>query len=186
LDTAPAAQSQELTRQAIESVFDAVYKKKVPRELVQHYESTVFDRKFFRRNDEYIYTLRVPHGARSEDFITVAVFHKFEMQNLTKSDLEFEFTCETSLPPGGSTKQKPKYFELRVNKKPVAVGDGEIVQCPGYDALVLKHKVNIAAEALLPFRGPVRDGATCEGCGDAHNYVAVGWRYRRCKFRFEP
>ena len=146
-----AAQSQALTREAIESVFDAVYKKRVPRELVDHYESIVFDRKFFRRREKYIYTLKVPAGARSEDFMSVAVFREFEMHNLTDNDLEYDFSCETSLPPGGSSAQRPKYFELRVEGRSVTVGDGEVVKCSGYDALVLKHKVVIPKRADCRF-----------------------------------
>ena len=146
-----AAQSQELTRQAIESVFDAVYRKKVPRELVEHYESVVFDRKLFRRSEKYIYTLKVPPGARAEDFMPVSVYREFRMHNLTENDLDYEFACETSLPPGGSTAQKPKYFELRVDGLPVTVGDGEVVQRSGYEALVLKHKVVIPKKAHRHF-----------------------------------
>ncbi len=142
-----AAHSQELTRQAIESVFDAVYRKKVPRELVEHYERVVFDRKFFRRNEKYIYTLKVPAGARSEDFMPVSVYRELKMHNLTENDLEYEFSCETSLPPGGSTDQKPRFFELRVDGHRMTVGNGDVVKCPGYAALVLKHKVVIPKKA---------------------------------------
>ena len=59
--------SQRMTREAIDSVFKSVYQKNVPQELVEHYEKGVFQSKFFRREDEYIYTLTVPERAKPDD-----------------------------------------------------------------------------------------------------------------------
>jgi hypothetical protein len=58
-----AAQSQQLTRDAVENLFRSVYQKNAPKELVDFYESRVFRQNFFRRSDEYLTGGMLPgHG----------------------------------------------------------------------------------------------------------------------------
>jgi hypothetical protein len=147
-----AGESLKMTRQAIDSVFNSVYQKNVPPELVDHYESMVFDRKFFRRKDKYVYKLRVPRGAGSEDFMNVDVFHEFTMENLTDEDADYEFQCETSFVANTPAKHVSQYFELHVNNAQIQVGPGQVVDRPGYKALVLSHTTPIPAGQKRGFK----------------------------------
>jgi hypothetical protein len=147
-----ADDSLTMTRKAIDSVFDSVYKKNVPTELVDHYETMIFDRKLFRRKDKYVYKLRVPSGAKAEDFINVDVFHEFTMQNLTDEDLNYEFECETSLLANTTAQNESKFFELHVNNLLIPVGPGKEVSRPGYRALILSHETSIPAKQIRSFK----------------------------------
>jgi hypothetical protein len=141
-----AARSQQLTRDAVENLFRSVYQKNVPKELVDFYESRVFRQNFFRRSDEYIFTLRLPPGAQAEDFMNVSVYHKYTMENLTQDDLDYDFRCETSLPPGEHTGQvASKYSAVLVDSTVVTTGSPKTVEYSGYKALVISHRASIPA-----------------------------------------
>jgi hypothetical protein len=147
-----AQESLKMTREAIDSVFNSVYKKNVPKELVDHYETMIFDRKFFRQDDKYSYKLRVPPGAVAEDFINVDVFHAYAMRNLTDEDLTYTFLCETSLLANTPASNQSKYFALHINNVPVPVGPGKEVTYSGYRALALTHDVTVPARQTYNFK----------------------------------
>ena len=124
-----------------------MYRKKVPPELVKHYESAVFSSKFFRRGNQFTHTLNVPGAAQPDDLIGITIYHSFTMINLTAEDLDFDFECETSLVPEAPPKDLHQCFELRANNALQTVGAGALTNKPGYQALVLKHKTPIPAGA---------------------------------------
>jgi hypothetical protein len=135
--------SQRMTREAIDSVFKSVYQRNVPEELVEHYETNAFRQNFFRRDDEYTYTLTLPENARPDDPMSVDVYHKFRMVNLAKQDLDYELRQETSLPLGEAVNPPSSYFDLRVDNVPFPEGKVEAVQYPGSKSLVLTQRIRI-------------------------------------------
>jgi len=145
-------QAGRQTKDAIENLFDFVYRKKVPPAIVRLYEETAFKAPFFRTHHEYTCTFYDPAGtATPTGMIRATFYQKFTMHNLTDSEKTYNLSCETQLP--ATQAEKCKFDALMVDG--VSVFDrAKVTQVErvGYTAMLISHGERIAAGGSKEFQ----------------------------------
>jgi hypothetical protein len=145
-------QAAEQTKDAIENLFDFVYKKKVPPAIVRLYEETAFKAPFFRTHHEYTCTFYDPEATPTPPGMIRATFYqKFTMHNLTGSEKIYNLSCETQLP--ATQAEKCKFDALMVDGVSVfARAKVTQVERVGYSAMLISHAERIPAGGSKDFQ----------------------------------